>query len=99
VVHNFDRDVVMDITAADPTSTLGHGVALQVQAAGRVIASRRFKARIEWEVGIPRAVIRDAGGRIMLTSDAAFVPDRTRGNGDQRELALRVLDIGVAFGE
>lgn len=98
LVRNFDRDVVVDIRAADPMKTLGRGVALEVRAGGRIVAVRRFDSAIAWEVSIPSGVIKDAGGTITLTSDGAFVPDRTLRNGDQRELALRVLDLVVGFG-
>jgi hypothetical protein len=99
VVRHFGRDVVIGITADDPTRTLGRSVSVQVRAGGRVVASRQFDRRIEWDVSIPSAVIDHAGGLLTLVSDAAFIPNRTQRNGDQRELALRVFDFAVRFGD
>jgi hypothetical protein len=99
VVRHFGRDVVIGITADDPMRTLGRSVSVQVRAGGRVVASRQFDRRIEWDVSIPSAVIDQAGGMLTLVSDAAFIPNRTQRNGDQRELALRVFDFAVRFGD
>jgi hypothetical protein len=99
VIRNFERDVVVGITADDPTRTLGRGMALEVRAGGRIVASRRFDRRIEWRVSVPASVIREARGALTLNSDASFIPSRTQRNGDTRELSLRVLGIDVTFGE
>jgi hypothetical protein len=50
-------------------------------------------------VPISAALIGEARGRVTITSDASFVPDVTQGNGDRRDLALRVLELVVEFDE
>jgi hypothetical protein len=98
VIRNFERDVIVGITADDPARTLGRAVALQVRAGGQIVASQQFDRRIEWRVFVPAGVIREAGGALTLSSDAAFIPSRTRRSADDRELSLRVLDVDVRFG-
>jgi hypothetical protein len=99
IVRNFERDVVIAITADDPTRTLGRGMVLQVRAGGRIVANQRFDHKVLWKVPIAADVIKRAGGTLTLISDAAFIPSRSQRNGDDRELSLRVLDIDVGFGE
>jgi hypothetical protein len=99
MVRHFGRDVVLAIRADDPTRTLGRAVTLQVRAAGRLMASRRFDRAVEWHVRIPSEVIGESGGSVTLISEAAFVPDRKQRNGDMRELSLRVLDVAVEFSD
>ena len=99
LVRSFGRDVVIGITADDPTRTLGRAVSLQVRAGGLVVASQQFDRRIEWEVSIPSGVIDRAGGRITLVSDGAFIPNPTQPGGDQRELAVRVFNLAVRFAD
>jgi hypothetical protein len=99
IVRNFERDVVLNITADDPTRTLGRGIALQVRARDRVVANQHFDRRIQWAVPIPAGLIEQAGGTLTLISDAVFIPSRTQRNGDDRELSLRVLNIDAGFGD
>lgn len=96
-VRNFGRDVVLALKADDPTLTVGRAVELQVRSAGRILARRRFDTGVEWTVKIPATILEQARGRLTLMSDASFVPDKTEGNGDHRELALRVFAIDVEF--
>jgi hypothetical protein len=96
-IRNFGRDVVLGLHADDPTHTVGRAVELQVRSAGHVLARRRFDKAVNWSVSIPKEIIEQAGGRVTIMSDASFVPDLTDGNGDRRELALRVFDVAVEF--
>jgi hypothetical protein len=96
-IRNFNRDVALAIKADDPTRTLGRAIELQVRGAGRVLARRRFERAVDWVVPIPATIIAEASGRVTITSDGSFVPDVTAHNGDQRDLALRVLDLDVEF--
>jgi hypothetical protein len=97
-ISNFGRDVVLGLRAADPMRTMGRAVQLQVRGAGRVLATRRFNTAVDWEVPITAEIIEQAHGRLTIMSDGSFVPDQTQGNGDLRELAMRVLQIDVEFG-
>ena len=96
-IRNFGRDVVLAVKADDPLHSLGRSVELQVRSAGQVLGRQRFDRAVDWHVQIPKEIIAQSRGRITLMSDASFVPDRKDGNGDQRELALRVFEVDVEF--
>lgn len=98
-IKNFTRDVVVSMKAYDPMPTMGRAIELQLRSAGRLLARQRFDRAIEWTVPIAAERLAESAGRITITSDASFTPNGTQGNGDRRELALRVSQIDVAFDE
>ena len=47
------------------------------------------------EVAIPNDALAAAGGRVVLTSDRAFVAGEKEGTADRRRLAFRIYQLTV----
>jgi hypothetical protein len=46
-------------------------------------------------VTVPAGALAPCGGRLVVTTDATFVPDEREGNGDRRRLGLRVYESSL----
>jgi hypothetical protein len=58
---------------------------------GQIVARLAPSGDFTWEVQIPSALLPAANEEVVIQSDKSFMP----GNGDDRNLALRVYSIEV----
>ena len=68
---------------------------LFVRVGERVLAEIAPASDFVMEVAIPQDVLAAAGGRIVLTSDRAFVAGEKEGTADRRRLAFRIYQLTV----
>jgi hypothetical protein len=69
---------------------------LVLRAGPRVLGERRAEADFDWEVAVPAEALAASGGVLTLATDQTFVPDQRSGNGDRRELGVRIYEFRVS---
>jgi hypothetical protein len=69
---------------------------LVLRAGPRVLGERRAEADFDWEVAVPADALAASGGVLTLATDQTFVPDERSGNGDRRELGVRIYEFRVS---
>lgn len=68
---------------------------VQVMAAGRVVARFRPVSDFVWTVRVPAADVARAAGEIVIQQTPVYRPGEVEGTGDQRELGLRLFEMGI----
>jgi hypothetical protein len=90
-VRPVGRDLTLTITGESPLRYFSAPPALQVIVAGQAVGRLQPTDDFTWVVTIPAALLSAANEEVVIQSDSSFVP----GDGDLRNLALRVYSISV----
>jgi hypothetical protein len=90
-VRPVGRDLTLTITGESPLRYFSAPPALQMIVAGQVVGRLQPTDDFTWVVTIPAALLPAANEEVVIQSDSSFVP----GDGDLRNLALRVYSISV----
>jgi hypothetical protein len=94
-VHAPGHGVVLRINGESPLRYFDGAPQLRISAGDRLLSEIRPTSDFAAEVQIPADALAAAGGRILMTSDRAYVPGEREGTGDRRRLALRVYSVTV----
>ena len=95
-VHHAGRNVTMRIRAESPLRYFDAAPRIRVTVGDRVVSELTPSADFSADVTIPADALTAANGRIVLTSDRAFVAGEKEGTADRRRLALRVYGVTLA---
>jgi hypothetical protein len=90
-VRSVGRDVTLTMSVESPLRYFQAPPALQMTVGGQTVAQLAPSGDFRWEVRIPAALLPAANEEVVIQSDKSFMP----GNGDDRNLALRVYSIEV----
>jgi hypothetical protein len=90
-VRGVGRDVTLTLSVESPLRYFPAPPALQMTVGGQTVARLAPSGDFTWEVPIPSALLPAANEEVVIQSDKSFMP----GNGDDRNLALRVYSIEV----
>jgi hypothetical protein len=90
-VRGVGRDVTLILSVESPLRYFPAPPALEMTVGGQTVARLAPSGDFTWEVRIPAALLPDANEEVVIRSDNSFMP----GNGDDRNLALRVYSIEV----
>jgi hypothetical protein len=85
----------MRIIGESPLRYFGQAPHVRVMAGDRMLAEVAPTADFTADVSIPADALAAANGRIVLTSDRAFVAGEREGTADRRRLAIRVYGLTV----
>jgi hypothetical protein len=94
-VHNAGKDVRMRISGESPLRYFDERPHVRVVVGDRVLTELAPDADFTADVAIPADALAAADGRIVVTSDRAFVAGERQGSADRRRLALRVYALSV----
>jgi len=94
-VHHAGKSVTMRIIGESPLRYFGQAPHVRVMAGDRMLAEVAPTADFTADVSIPADALAAANGRIVLTSDRAFVAGEREGTADRRRLAIRVYGLTV----
>ncbi|MGH9386560.1 MAG: hypothetical protein ACRD2N_19990 [Vicinamibacterales bacterium] len=91
----FGRDLELVIRGESPLRYFEESPHVVVRAGQFELASFRPEADFTWVVPVPAKAVGAAAGRVTIKSDRSFVPDEVSGNGDRRQLALRIYSVEI----
>lgn len=91
-VRPVGRDVTLTLRAESPLKYFDRPPHLRLSLGEQVLSDLTPNRDFTWTVTLPGAALASSGGRVAIASDQWFVPG---GNGDQRQLALRVYAVHV----
>jgi Protein of unknown function (DUF2723) len=94
-VHAPGRGVVLRLSAESPLRYFDSAPLLRISAGNRVLSELRPTSDFSAEVSVPADALAAGDGRIVLTSDRAYLPGEREGTADPRRLALRVYSLTV----
>jgi hypothetical protein len=94
-VHAPHRGVVVQLRGESPLRYFDRAPLIRISAGDRVISELRPSTDFTADISVPADALAAAGGRIVVTSDLAFVPGERGGTADRRRLALRVYSVAV----
>jgi Protein of unknown function (DUF2723) len=95
-IHNAGKAVTVRLRGEAPRRYFDAAPVVRVSAGDRVLSETRPFADFTIEVSVPADVLAAAGGRVLVSSDRAFVAGDREGTADRRRLALRVYAADVA---
>ena len=85
----------MRLTGESPLHYFDDAPAVRVGVGDRTLSEIRPTADFTTEVAIPADLLAAAGGRVVISSDRAFVAGEREGTQDRRKLALRIFSVTV----
>jgi hypothetical protein len=94
-IHNGGRSVTLRLRGESPLRYFDEAPHIRVLAGDRVLGDLTPSDDFASDVAIPADALAAAGGRIVLTSDRAFVAGEKEGTADKRRLAVRVYGLTV----
>jgi hypothetical protein len=94
-IHNAGRNVTLRLRGESPLRYFDAAPRIRVLAGDRVLAEFAPSDDFSDDVAIPADALAAASGRIVLTSDRAFVAGEKEGTADRRRLAVRVYGLTV----
>jgi hypothetical protein len=94
-VHSPGRGVVLRIVCDSPLRYFDDSPLFRVSVGDRVLSELRPGDDFTVEVSVPGDLLTAADGRIVLTSDRAYVAGEKEGTADRRRLALRIYSLSV----
>ncbi len=89
------RTITLDLEGESPVDQIGKTPLVTVRVGDKVIDSFRPSGGFARVITVPDDALRKSGGRVILEADGSFVPNQRSGNGDRRELALRIFKAAV----
>jgi hypothetical protein len=94
-IHNAGRNVTLRLRGESPRRYFDAAPHIRVLAGDRVLAELTPSDDFSHDVAVPADALAGANGRIVLTSDRAFVAGEKEGTADPRRLAVRVYELTV----
>jgi hypothetical protein len=88
-------NVTLRIRGESPLRYFSAPPRLSVRVGERVLAELSPTSDFSTAVAIPIDALAAAGGRVVLTSDRAFVAGEKEGTADRRRLAVRIYQLTV----
>jgi hypothetical protein len=87
--------VSLTLRGESPLKYFAEPPTVRVKAGDRVIAERKLDADFLWQVPIADEDARASEGRIAIETHPVYLPGREEGTADDRQLGLRLFEIGV----
>jgi hypothetical protein len=94
-IHTAGRDVEMKLGGEVPIGDLDGAPTVTIGAGALMLETIRPQGRFATTVRVPAGVLDAAGGVLTIATDRTFIPDERTGNGDRRQLGLRVFELRV----
>ena len=95
-IHTAGRDVEMKLAGEVPIGDLDGAPTVTISAGALVLETMRPQGRFETTVRVPANALDAAGGLLTIATDRTFIPNERTGNGDRRQLGLRVFELRVS---
>ena len=94
-VRPIGRDVTLTVSGESPLHYFDRAPAVTITSGSRALARFSPSTDFTQSVVLPAETLAAGGGRVTISSDAAFVPAERGGPPDRRRLALRIYSYSV----